>query len=399
MKEQLWNIKISIALPHLLEHAPDLWYQYLHLLGGQHKGGKKRSPLFTQATDSMEVDSTEAKVQNINLDTTSLLAQRTRLQSVVAKVNDTQDLEFLIDPGAVVSIVGLHTVRRLNKENDIHPTEKTLRYGGGTIDVPVGIVKLKLRFSDEVVIVHTFCVTKNPNTPSLLGMDFMLAAYAIQDPHLGKLTFRSRDLDLSYSVDTQNGEGDQVEQDVPTIVPVAVTTNKNNQDLKDITVDQYWEFEPGDAQLLWLQLNDNSNNWKESKVLQAAGELFSKTGLYVVPTILEKKLDNDPYFCILVCNMSQKKTSIKHGAVLGHLVDRSNVPKGVAVIQSISAIMDIIAEMYITHHDDEESISAPSILMGPIFEPTKAELSEHGINGISYNGSSLGINHITYGPD
>ncbi|KAI9328817.1 hypothetical protein BD770DRAFT_449744 [Pilaira anomala] len=46
LKEQLWNTNISIALPQLLYYAPELWYQYLHLLGGQPIPGSKRKPVF-----------------------------------------------------------------------------------------------------------------------------------------------------------------------------------------------------------------------------------------------------------------------------------------------------------------------------------------------------------------
>lgn len=49
--------------------------------------------------------------------------------------------------------------------------------------------------------------------------------------------------------------------------------------------------------------------------------------------------------------------------------------------------------MYITHHDGAADIGSPTILEGPIFEPTAEEFKELGI--------SFGnvINHVTYGPD
>lgn len=34
LKDQIWNTQVSIALPQLLYYAPELWYQYLNLLGG-----------------------------------------------------------------------------------------------------------------------------------------------------------------------------------------------------------------------------------------------------------------------------------------------------------------------------------------------------------------------------
>lgn len=122
-------------------------------------------------------------------------------------------MDFLIDGGAVVSVVPLHIVKYLGKEEDSHPTNKTLRYGGGKIDIPVAVIKLKLKFSEEVVILHTFCVTKNPSTPLILGMDFLLSTNSIQDPHLCTLTFRTIEdgKPKLYVIYTQEGDGIQEE--------------------------------------------------------------------------------------------------------------------------------------------------------------------------------------------
>lgn len=68
----------------------------------------------------------------------------------------------------MVSVINLHVVKHLGKEADMSPTNKTLRYGGGEIDIPVGVIKLKIQFSEEITVHHVFCVTKNPNTPMLL---------------------------------------------------------------------------------------------------------------------------------------------------------------------------------------------------------------------------------------
>lgn len=52
-----------------------------------------------------------------------------------------QNLDFLIDGGTVVSLIHLDAIKHLGKEADIHPTNKTLRYGGGNVEIPVGVVK------------------------------------------------------------------------------------------------------------------------------------------------------------------------------------------------------------------------------------------------------------------
>lgn len=139
LKEQLWNTNVSLALPQLLYYASELWYQYLHLLGGQPNSGNARVPI---VGDDMEVDVTQKAdpVQNINIDTTTALSSKTSLQSVLVKVADIDNLELLLEGGTVVSVINLHVVKHLGKEADMSPTNKTLRYGGGEIDIPVGVI-------------------------------------------------------------------------------------------------------------------------------------------------------------------------------------------------------------------------------------------------------------------
>jgi hypothetical protein len=166
MKDQLWNMNVTLPLAQLLYHSPDLKYQCITLLGGQPTSTKKKPK---KEADPMEVDREEGHkgtVQNIQLDTSTQL-QNTSLQAVLVLVEEMQ-LEFLIDGGAVVSVIPLRIVERLGKRAEIEPTNKTLKFGDGKVEVPVGLVKLWLKFSKDVKIRHTFCVTKNISTPLML---------------------------------------------------------------------------------------------------------------------------------------------------------------------------------------------------------------------------------------
>lgn len=173
LKEQLWDTKVNLALPQLLYYTPELWYQYLELLGGQPQTSTRhRTPMVVP----MEIDKDQVQDDNfLNLDTSTMSLPRIHLQSVFARVAMSGDLEFLLDTGAIVSVILLHIANQLGKGDDIHPTNRSLRFGGGEIDLLVGVVKLKLQFAEDVTISHTFCVTANPSTPLILGMDFIYA--------------------------------------------------------------------------------------------------------------------------------------------------------------------------------------------------------------------------------
>lgn len=287
VKDYLKDTKVSMTLPQLLYHAPELRYQYLHLLGGQPISNKKSSS--TSNTD-MDLDNEifkNYKIQNINLDTTKLDLSPVKLQSVMACVGDTLNVEFLLDGGAVVSEIPIHVVRQLGKEEDMEPTNKTLRFGGDEIDIPIGTIKLKLKFSEQVVIYQSFCVTTNPNTPIILGIDFLLNTNSYQDPLMKTLTFRKYDGNEveTFEVETQDGEGMNTPvsiEEEQVVLPVLVTTSKKNGLTKDISIAYDWSFTPGDVQLLWINLQGEPDSWTGDMVLQPASRLFSSLGLYIV---------------------------------------------------------------------------------------------------------------------
>ncbi|KAI9328816.1 hypothetical protein BD770DRAFT_449743, partial [Pilaira anomala] len=190
-------------------------------------------------------------INKISIDTTDQSLSRVMLQSVLVQLDNDVELEFLLDGGAVASIISLHVVQKLGKANDIHPTNKSLKYAGGDIDIPCGVVKLKLKFSKEIEIVHTFCVTNNVHTPLILGMDFMYGANALANPLNQTLTFFREDQEIVIPTNANTGVVNPENALDPMIVPISTTRNKLNKNVLDVAIGYECEFTPGDAQLLW----------------------------------------------------------------------------------------------------------------------------------------------------
>jgi hypothetical protein len=156
IKDQLWNTNISVPLLQLLYYSPNLWYQCLTLLGG-----KPAKPKAHDTADSMELNTpgdVKEVVNLLRLDTTEgLQGGDTGLQTVSVLVENKPSFQFLIDGGAVVSVIPSHIIKMLGKEQNITQTNKTLRFGGGEIDLPLGLIKLKLVFTKDIEVTHTFC--------------------------------------------------------------------------------------------------------------------------------------------------------------------------------------------------------------------------------------------------
>ncbi|KAI8340959.1 hypothetical protein BD560DRAFT_428093 [Blakeslea trispora] len=225
LEETLWGTSITMPLPQMLYYSPELHYQYLHLLGGQPVSHKTKP----KEEDRMDV------VQNISLDTTQSSPYETHLQLIAGIVEENHTQEFSVDGGAVISIVPLHLVKRWKQEDKITPTNKTLKYGGGEIDIPVGVLKLKVQVHDDLLVIHTFCVTNNPNTPAILGLDFMLATNALIDPRNNFVIFhqeKGREIVANtFSGEDQRAGLQGALEDDRLVMPVSVKKNEQNESI------------------------------------------------------------------------------------------------------------------------------------------------------------------------
>lgn len=122
LNDQLWNTQMNIALPQLLYYAPELWYQYLHLLGGQPVAGKKKStPSTVEDGEAMDVNAAVmAELSNkINIDISHQGTSRVMLQSAAVGVS-------FITSYSNTSVMNINSVKYDAKEEidfkwDINP--------------------------------------------------------------------------------------------------------------------------------------------------------------------------------------------------------------------------------------------------------------------------------------
>ena len=372
LENELWNLTLQVPLPQLLYHSPDLRYQFLDLLGG-HPITKK--PKEDQVQNRMDMDS-EGVVHSVWVDTT-IIQQEAELQSIMALVDDIT-LEFLIDGGAVVSIISWQTIRKLNREKEVIPSSRTIRFGDGKVESPVGSITLTVVFSEDISVRHQFLVVKNHHTPLILGNDFLIHTNALADPVEKTLTFRSKEHGKPvkqpehHVVNTHCGFGGQpmelagMGREDDLVVPVTVTKEEESSS-SIVRVQDSWDFGPGDIQLIWLGLQEEASDWKEDQVLEPSGSLFKKS-LIMLPTKLTK---SEPH-CVIVLNTADEKITLERGDSMGRLSSANAIPAEVEYLTTLEAIMEHMTEIYA--YPDIKRM--PTLIQGPIFKPSKTMLSE-----------------------
>lgn len=393
MKQALWDTKVSVPLPQLLFHAPDLYHQALGLIGAQPSTVKKKASGLVSPDEDMDIDdgskskeTEEAAVNHmVSIDTT-VLGLDPKLQSMLCVVGEMQ-LEFLVDGGAIVSVVPLEVIEQLGLKSTIEPTNRTLRFGDGEVEAAVGVIKLTMLLSEQVEVTHSFCVTKNVKTPLILGIDFIQGTNGVADSNNNN--FRIYAHGQVYDIPTHEGngvssevlfpKGGEVEEDDRLVIPITVT-NSDNRRLKNVKIQYEYSMEPGDSHLLWIAMGEESRMWSSDMVLQPDEKLYNKLQLYMVPSLM--KQGGEGLYCLVVMNQGKKKVTLKKGTLIGKLYGKDSVPKEVEIVKDVDEIISIVQDKYINQENDhgvEEEILAPSLIMGPIFEPTYEVLQAKGI--------------------
>ncbi|KAI9495074.1 hypothetical protein BDB00DRAFT_786662 [Zychaea mexicana] len=89
-------------------------------------------------------------------------------------------MEAMLDSGSTCSIMPFWIAVEAGQ---FKPTNEGFSYGGLSEQKVVGILHdMVMTFTDELDVTHSFLVAETPETPFLLGQDFIVGAYAIPDP-------------------------------------------------------------------------------------------------------------------------------------------------------------------------------------------------------------------------
>lgn len=94
--------------------------------------------------------------------------------------------------------------------------------------------------------------------------------------------------------------------------------------------------------------------------------------------------------------MSQKNVTMEKDTIIGQLFNAMVIPDEVPIWRSVDKLLDFLTNEYIHQHEENHTIVPPSILNGPIFEPSKEELEAVGIALIT-QGHAHGVNSIRFG--
>jgi hypothetical protein len=105
------------------------------------------------------------------------LVEPTDLMLVSVMLQD-ELMDVRVDPGALVSVAPLKLIQRLGLENDMGPSNESLKFAVGQMERVIGTIDLQLLLSEDLENTHSFMVADNFYMPFLLGLDFLLSTGA-----------------------------------------------------------------------------------------------------------------------------------------------------------------------------------------------------------------------------
>ncbi|CEP07091.1 hypothetical protein [Parasitella parasitica] len=362
----LLGLNVTMPVVQLLKHSPEVRREWASLM---------KFTIEPPASQEVVADSMDMDINHIHMDT-ALKAKEMgpiSLQSVVVMLEDAAH-EFLVDGGAMVSLISYQVVKDLGRTQDIHPTSTVIKYGDGVPQAPMGVIKLKLTFSAEVVVIHTFYATEDA-----------LTTYEIPT-HYGD--------GLLSNVPSYLPEGAIPEEPTPLVLPVQVYPDPKNDKLLEVKLEYDWTLNADDALLLVLGIQAYAKHWREDKVLQPNADLWTRQGIYCLPIVLPHE-GGDEGCSIILANLLGLAQTVKAGTILGKLYSARSIPIEVERIKTLSEVLELITDLSI----NVPSIP-PSMFVGPVYEPDYRELGQ----AIAYKegtGRIMGVNSVSvvHGPE
>ncbi|OBZ80904.1 hypothetical protein A0J61_11047, partial [Choanephora cucurbitarum] len=180
-------------------------------------------------------------------------------------------------------------------------------------------------------------------------------------------------------------------------MPVSIKKSEQNESIKEIRLENELVLQPDETQLIWLQLEGEASKWKKDKVLQPETSLLTKHKILLIPAIYEK--GGKGFYCTIVVNIMLKTSTIPQGTVVGKLFDAESIPPSTKIETSTELLTDLLQRIYINHHDQDITIQPMSMLEGPVFQPSRAEMNALGVYTTQRSIRSMSIKTVEYGPE
>ncbi|KAI9005434.1 hypothetical protein CLU79DRAFT_841079 [Phycomyces nitens] len=173
----LKRMELSISVPQLMYHSPDLRMKLKEGLGF----GAAAVKVNTGAVNLVEGGTT--------IDLSRANMKQGTLQAVHVVLED-ELCEAMIDSGASVSLLPYSLVQALKWESRMEKSNVKLNFGGRHVEHAKGwIPGVELVFSRKLQVIHNFLVCDHPESPFILGRDFLKGAKVVVEPYNKQLKF------------------------------------------------------------------------------------------------------------------------------------------------------------------------------------------------------------------
>lgn len=308
VKKALWDVDVNIKLPQLMYHSPWILEETLRSFGVDPSHVKRVST----GKDKEPVHVTDAQ-------STSSKVNIQGLQAVHMKIGNIL-MEALIDGGALCSIMPLALVEKLNLEDELGPTRSVIKFGGGSIEVPVGTIEVDLEFASDKSIRHRFQVVSNPHTPLLLGHDFLWESRVSINPYEETLTFHATQDSQEVVIKTHRAGLHQLadlndQQNRPSIAAVHanyIEPRVSKGNVAQVAIESDIVLNPGEVMITHLKVkNVPEDNRGEYLVLETKPAERHEVMLW------PSRIYSDGTASLCIANRENRRVGVRAGDIIG----------------------------------------------------------------------------------
>lgn len=200
----LRDVKIPVPSHKLLFCAPGLHQTFLEAVGGRGTYAKKEDLSASHQADAMDTSRVHLTLR------TADQVPSYEFQILHFTVHGTP-LEAILDGGSTVSIMPLWIAEHIGMDKTIKATTKGFSFGGMFTQQVRGLLEdVPMSIHDSLVIEQHFLLAEDPETPFLLGLDFLRSSGALLDPANDIMHF---ELPNGESVSVTTGRSKSISKD------------------------------------------------------------------------------------------------------------------------------------------------------------------------------------------